>query len=175
MENNNQINFSLKGFASVIIGALIFAAGYLVEILLKNSTIKNLDFLIPSIAFILFLFSSFTLFFIGKVNAKKENYKLWNNATKTACKKYFSGMIIIFMTAILLVDFNFFNYITPTSLTLYGLLLFLLKNKERKNFLMLVGLSLFLAVICFLIPSYWAASISILGIAHVTYGVVVKE
>jgi hypothetical protein len=46
------------------------------------------------------------------------------------------------------------------------------KNKARKNILILVGLSLLLGIYCFVIPSYWYASFTILAIAHATYGVV---
>jgi hypothetical protein len=72
-------------------------------------------------------------------------------------------------------NLGFITYLTPTFLILYGLLLFSVKHKDRKNLLILAGLSFFLAVICFLIPTYWSASFSILGIAHVAYGVAVKE
>ena len=54
-------------------------------------------------------------------------------------------------------------------------MLFTFKNKARKNLLILAGLNVFLALICLLIPSYWFASFSILGIAHITYGVVEKN
>ncbi len=37
------------------------------------------------------------------------------------------------------------------------------------------GICLLLGIICFLIPNYWFASMSILGIAHITNGIVVKN
>ena len=66
------------------------------------------------------------------------------------------------------------DYLTPIFLFLYAVLLFLFKDKERKNLLILSGLSLLLAVMCMLIPTYWYSSLSILGIAHIAYGVVIK-
>ena len=185
MNDNIKINFSLKGFTSILIGAYIFIAGYVMESLLKgfltednpltNLSPEILEILIIAITFMVFLFSSFTLFFSGKRNAKKLQYQLWNSNTKTAFKKYMLAFIIIFTSLILLMNLGLIDYLTPTFLLLYGILLFLFKNKERKNLMILSGLSVLLAVMCFLIPTYWASSISILGIAHVAYGVVVKE
>ena len=185
MNDNFQINFSLKGITSILIGAFIFIAGYLIETILNGFLIDDnplgmlspeiIELLITGITLFVFLLSSLTLFFNGKRTAKKLQHKLWNVKTKTALKKYILGFIIIFTTLLLLKNLGFIDYITPTFLILYGLLLFIFKNKERKNLLILSGLSLLLAVMCFLIPSYWASSISILGIAHVAYGVVVKE
>jgi hypothetical protein len=184
MNNNIQINFSLKGITSILIGAFIFVAGYLIETILNGFLIDNnplgmlsaeiLEILIIAIIVFVFILSSLTLLFIGKRATKKQEHKLWNAKTKAATKKYFLAIIIIFTSLLLLMNLGFIDYITPTFLTLYGLLLFLFKNKERKNLLILSGVSILLAVMCFLIPTYWASSLSILGIAHVAYGVVVK-
>lgn len=76
---------------------------------------------------------------------------------------------------IILMNQGFIDSLTPTFLIIYGALLFVLKSKERKNLLILSGLSVLLAMMCILIPTYWSSSISILGIAHITYGVVVKN
>ena len=67
------------------------------------------------------------------------------------------------------------DYITPVFLVLYALTLLFLRVKKSKNLFVLAGVSVLLAVICFLIPNYWYSSIFILGIAHITYGIVVKN
>ncbi|WP_158841355.1 hypothetical protein [Polaribacter sp. L3A8] len=185
MNNNIQINFSLKGITSILIGAFIFVASYLIETILNGFLIddnplgmlsaETLEILIITITIFAFLFSSLTLFFNGKRTAKKQEHKLWSEKTKAATKKYFLGIIIIFASLLILMNLGFIDYITPTFLILYAVLLFVFKNKERKNLLILSGVSILLAVMCFLIPTYWASSLSILGIAHVAYGVVVKE
>ncbi|PQJ69491.1 hypothetical protein [Polaribacter butkevichii] len=182
MTDNFKINFSLKGVVSIIIGIAIFTAGYLIEIILNNfladkSSVSNLspEILIFAITFFVFIIATATLFITGKRHAKKIETPLFNAKTKAATKKYFLLIIIIFAALLLLFNLGFINYLAPTFLTLYGLLLFVFKNKERKNLLILSGVSVLLAVMCFLIPSYWASSLSILGIAQATYGVVVKE
>ncbi|WP_341220922.1 hypothetical protein [Polaribacter atrinae] len=185
MNDNIKNNFSLKEFTSILIGAYFFLAGFFIETVLKSSLIEenpltnlvsdNIETSIIVIVLLVFLFSSLTLFFTGKRNAKKLQVQLWNDQTKIALKKYMLAFVVIITSLLILINLGLIEYITPTFLILYGLLLFLVKNKGQQNLLYLASLSVFLAVICFLIPTYWASSISILGIAHVAYGVVVKE
>ncbi|QXP70903.1 hypothetical protein H0I29_02050 [Polaribacter sp. R2A056_3_33] len=184
MNDNYQINFSLKGFTSILIGAYFFIGGFFIETILKGSltketplklSYKTTEILIITTVLLVFLFSSLTLFFNGKRNAKKLQYQLWNDNSKVVLKKYILAFVVIFTSVLILMNLGFITYLTPTFLILYGLLLFSVKHKDRKNLLILAGLSIFLAVICFLIPTYWSASLSILGIAHVAYGVAVKE
>lgn len=181
MSDNFQLNFSLKGFTSILIGAYLFIAGYLLEAILNNAT--PLETLSPkakeictiTIVFAFFLLASFTLFYMGKRNASQLKINLWNDKTKAAVKKYSSVSAVILISLIVLMNLELTNYLAPTFLVFYGTLLFLFKHKERKNLLVLSGLSLLLAIMCFLIPTYWSSSLSILGIAHVAYGVVIKE
>ena len=114
------------------------------------------------------------LFFGGKRTAKKFEYKLWNTETKIASRNYVLKFTVIFLVLTTLMNLGFIDYLTPVFLILYGALLALSMNKQRKNLLVLSGVSILLAVICFLIPSYWHASLSIIGIAHITYGVAVR-
>ena len=184
MHNTFEINFSLKGFTSILIGAYFFIAGYLIKTILENFLIDNnamgmfspeiIEVVVIAIVFFHFLFSTLALFFGGRRTAKRFDYKLWNTETKIAFRNYIFKVIVIFSVLIILMNMGFINYLTPVFLTLYGILLFLFKNKQRKNLLILSSLSILLAVVCFLIPSYWYSSISILGIAHITYGVVVS-
>ena len=191
MNNNNSsqeisnINFILKGFNAILIGAFIFICAYFMKTILDQFLIEGntlgmlsaeiIEIIFFSVAFFVFLFSSLSLYFSGRRNAKKNNYKLWNEKTKTAFWKYLIGVAIIFCVLFFMTSKGYINYITPVFLLLYGLLLLSFRNKERKDLLVLIGLCGFLALICFLIPSYWYASLSILGIAHATYGVVVKN
>ena len=185
MHDNFQINFSLKGFTSILIGVYFLLGSYVIKTLLDGFLIDDnpagmmsveiIEFLVIGIAFFVFLFSSLALFFAGKRTAKRFQYKLWNGKTKAAFFKYFTGFVIILISLIVLKKLGFIDYLTPTFLVLYGILLFVFKNKERKQLLVLSGLCLLLILMCILIPSYWYSSLSILGVAHVTYGVVVKS
>ncbi len=67
---------------------------------------------------------------------------------------------------------GFIDFITPAFLIMYAFFLLVFKNKARNNILILSGLSILLGIYCFIIPSYWYSSFTILAIAHATYGVV---
>lgn len=185
MHDNFSVNFTLKGVTSILIGAYFFIAGYLIKTILEGFLIDDnplgmlsaeiIEVLIISIAFLVFLFSSLALYFSGRRSSKRFQFELWNGRTKTAFWKYSIVILIIFVTLIVLMKQGFIDYITPTFLVLYGLLLFLFKNKARKNILILSAVCLLLAVMCVLIPTYWYSSLTILGIAHITYGVAVRN
>ena len=183
-DQNSQLNFSLSGFTSIQIGIYILLAAYTIETLLLDfsdtdtlglSSEINLVIAIASITFLTLLFSFFALFFKGKRNAKKQNLQLWN-------QKSISSLWIILISFLSIYGVLFFAYtkdladfITPTFLIFYGLLLFAFHKKERKNLLVISGICLLFSIICFMIPTYWYSSLVILGVAHITYGVVVKE
>jgi hypothetical protein len=181
MPDNFQLNFSLKGFTSILIGVYFFITGYLIETILNSA--KSLETLSPkgieigivTIVFAFFLLATFTLFYLGKRNASQLQINLWNDKTRNAVKKYSGVIFVILISLIVLMNLELTNYLAPTFFVFYGTLLFLFKHEERKNLLVLAGLSLLLAAMCFLIPTYWSSSLSILGIAHVAYGVVIKE
>ncbi|WP_159951532.1 hypothetical protein [Polaribacter septentrionalilitoris] len=184
MHDNFLVNFVLKGFTSILIGVYFLIGSYFLKTILDGFLIDDhpagmlsveiIEFLGIAMAFLVFLFSSLALFFRGKRHAKRFQHKLWNGKTKTAFYTYVIGIIIIFASTLVLLNLGLVDYLTPTFLLLYGVLLFILKQKERKNLIILSGLCLFLAIVCFLIPTYWYSSFTILGVAHVTYGVVVK-
>lgn len=183
--DNFSVNFVLKGFTSMQIGVYFLILGYTFKSILDGFLIDNnamgmlspqiIEILFIALLFLLVLFSSLALYFSGKRTAKRFQYKLFNQTTKKAILKYFTGIIILFSSIITLNNLGFINGIVPAFLILYSLFLFIFKNKERKNLLVLSGLSLALGLLCFVIPSYWYSSISILGIAHITYGFVVSK
>lgn len=183
--DNFEVNFSLKGFASIQIGIYLLVAAFLIKSILEGFLIDDnplgmlsaelVEIFIITIALFTFLFSSLAIYFKGRRKAKKFQYKLMNKKTKAVFGKYLLSFIILFFILVFLTKQGFINYITPVFLIAYGLILFLLKNKERNKLLVISGICLLLACICFLIPNYWYSSIFILGIAHATYGIVVKK
>lgn len=183
--DNFQVNFSLKGFTNIQIGIYILIAAYFIKSILDGFLIDDnplgmlsaelIEVFIIAIVFLTFLFSSLALFFSGRRKSKKFQFKLWNKVTKTAFYKYLTGFVFLIVVLIYLMKQGFIDYITPTFLILYGCILFMFKNKERKNLLVVSGICLLLAIYCILIPSYWYSSLFILGIAHVTYGIVVRN
>ncbi|QTD37058.1 hypothetical protein JL193_13150 [Polaribacter batillariae] len=185
MHDNFSVNFSLKGITSILIGLYIFIASYAIKFILDGFLIDNstvgmlsielIEMIVFFLAFFVFLFSSLAFFFRGKRLAKRFRYTLWNQKTKVAFWKYIISIVAIFLVLFLLKQQGYIDFITPIFLILYAVLLFLFRNKENKNYLILPALCLVLGTLCFLIPSYWYASLNILGIAHITYGVVVRN
>lgn len=180
MQDNNSVNFIVKGITSILIGIYFFIGSYLIQNFLVDDSLANLlslkssKIFITIIVLLIFAFSSSTLYCIGKRASKKSEIILWNSKTKIAFWKYLIGVITISFTLLIVENQGFIDYLTPTFLVLYGILLLILKNKERKNLMILSGLCTLLAFICLLIPNYWYSSFAILGVAHITYGVVVK-
>jgi magnesium-transporting ATPase (P-type) len=182
--DNFQVNFSLKGIASIQIGIYFMVAAYLIKNILDGFLVDDntmgmlsaeiIEVLLISITIFTFIFSSFALYFKGRRASNIFQNKLWNAKTKTAFWIYVFSFLVMLAVSIVLMRMGYIDYITPVFLILYAILLLIFKNKERKNLLVISSICLLLAVVCFLIPTYWHSSLFILGIAHVTYGVAVK-
>lgn len=175
-------NFALKGFTSIQIGLYFLLASYLIKIILEGFLIDDnpmgmlsaeiLEYMITSICIILFIFSSLALFFSAKRRAKKQEIPLWNSSSKNVAFGYLAFFTTLFTAVMVLKSEGYIDFITPVFLILYGLLFYLSYKKFPKNQWIISIICLLLAIICFLIPNYWFASMSILGIAHITYGIV---
>ncbi len=184
-EISNQNHFALKGFTSIQIGVYFLVASFLIKTILEGFLIDDnpmgmlsaeiIEYLVSSICVFLFLFSSFAIFFSAKRRAKKLKTSLWNSSSKNSFWKYLGSFAIVFIVLFFLKNQGFIDILTPIFLLFYGFILFLLLQNESKNSFIIPAICLLLAVICFLIPSYWYASLSILGIGQITYGIVVKN
>lgn len=180
---NFKINFQLKGFTSILIGAYFLLAAYTIKTMVDGFLIDDnpagmlsvqlIEGISISIIILVFLLSTLALFFKGKKLAKRNQYHLWNDKTKRMVWFYFLGFITLFFVLFTLLKLGKINFLTPIFLALYALLLFILRGKS-KAILVICLASVLLAIICVIIPSYWYSSLFILGIAHITYGVVVK-
>ena len=183
-QDNFELNFSLKGNASIQIGIYFLIAAYCIQNIINGFLIDDnffgmlsaelIEILGIVITFFTFLLSGLALYFKGRRKAKKLDYHLWNKKTKKTFWLIILSFIGIFLLLLWLLKVGFVNALTSSFLLLYGLLIFLNKNKERKDLLVLTGICLLLGVLCILIPSYWFSSLIILGLAHVTYGIVVR-
>lgn len=182
--DTHEINITVKGFTSILVGVYLFCGTYLIKSILSGFLIEDnvvgmfsaeiIEFLVVAILFLVFLFSSLALIFSGRRVAKRHQFQLWNSQTKKTAFIYFLFHLFQFILLLLLMNKGFVDEIAPAFLISYGLLLFLFKNKERKQLLVLSGLALCLAILCSFIPGYWASAISILAIAHMAYGVVIR-
>ena len=173
LHDNFEVNFTLKGFTSILIGGYFFILGYAYKYILESFLIDGhaLGFLSPAIIELVFIslaitfvvLASFALFFSGLRTARSFQQRFWNSKT-----------IRFFLKLTSLMKYGFIDLLMPVFLTLYALFLFFTRNKERKNLLFLSMVALLLGVLCFVIPSYWNTTFTILAISHVTYGVVVR-
>lgn len=183
--DNFEVNFSLKGNASIQIGIYFMLAAYLIKLILTGFLIDDnplgmlspqlIEIFISGIIFLVFLFSALALYFKGKRNAKKFHYQLWNLKTKQNFWLFILFFIGVFVLLFVLNSFGYIDVLTPTFLLLYGLFLFLNKLKKRKDLLILSFVCILLGITCIAIPSYWYSSLFMLGVAHITYGVVVRN
>lgn len=184
-QDHIQPNFSLRGYSSILIGIYFLVAAFILKKIIEGFLVDGnpmgalspqiIEVLILKILFVTFIFSSLTLFFFGKAKAKKLDYKLWNAKSKAILLKYIISFIVFFLVLACLIFFNYSDYLAPIFLLLYAVTLLVLKLKNSKNLYILAGVSFFLALICYLIPNYWYSALCILGIAHITYGLVVKN
>lgn len=182
--DNFQVNFSLKGIASIQVGIYFMIAAYLIKNILDGFIVDDssmgmlsaeiIEVLLIAITIFTFIFSSFALYFKGRRASKIFQNQLWNAKTKMAFLIFILSFLGMLSVSILLMRQGFIDYITPVFLILYAVLLLIFKNKERKNLLIISSICLLLAIVCFLIPTYWYSSLFILGVAHITYGVVIK-
>ena len=182
LHDNFEVNFSLKGATSILIGVYFFLLSYAYKYVLINFLIDDhtlgmlspqiIEIIFISLAGIFIIFSSLALFFSGKRTSKSFHLLLWNGKTKVAFLKYVIGIALLFILLTTLMKLGLVDFITPGFLFLYAVFLLIVKNETRKNILVLSGLSLLLSIYCFVIPSYWYSSFTILAIAHATYGVI---
>ena len=184
LHDNHEVNLILKGVTSILIGFYLFCGAYLIKSILDGFLIDNhltgmfsaeiIEFTVLGILFLVFVFSSLALVFAGRRVAKRHQFKLWNAKTKKTAFRYLFLIVFFAILLILLMNAGLIDLITPAFLVAYGLILYLLKDNYRKKQFFLSGLAFALGVLCYFIPGYWSSAISILGIAHMAYGIVVN-
>ena len=184
--NQNQdsfaINFTFDRFTSILIGIYFLMSDYFIKFLLNSFSFDgNLtrflspQIIIPSVVFLVFTFFCLILFFVSRKSARKFNYKLWNEKTKTAFRKYLTGVIFTICLLVFLVNNGYTNYVANCFLILYGILLFFLINKKSENLIILSLVIILLGSLSFSTPTYWYSFFCILGIAHISFGVLARR
>lgn len=181
---NSSTNFVLKGFTSILIGIYIVAGASLLNQLLIAFLVDEnpMGFMSPQIIEILFFtvssfvwfFSSLAFYYAGRRNAKKNRTRLWNSSTKKISQKYILSVLLIFSVLGYLTNAGLIDFLTPIFLLLYSFFIVLLKGAKHRNSIVLIVIPLLLSLICFFIPSYWYNALTVLGITHIAYGIVVK-
>lgn len=180
--HTNNLNFSLNKTTSIFIGSFLLIGAFIIDSIIEGVLIKSnstevtfssiTKFYIATTTFLIFLFLVLSILFVEKRKAKKNEYTFWNSSTKSKFLKYTISLFSLFLILMFLLHQDFVNILTPLFLAFYAIILFIFKNKTNKKLLVISGICILLSIICFLIPSYWNSSIYIIGIAHITNGVV---
>ena len=183
--DNFNVNLLLRGFTSIQVGIYIIIAAYIFQSLISGflvddnpagmMSVEIIELIVVIVMVLVIVFSSFAIYFKGRRLAKRNHHKLWNKKTKKAFAKFLAFLAVTFITLLFLKNKGYISFIVPAFLVIYGNYLYIVKTKKRKTLLVITGLCLLLAAYCFVIPSYWYYSLFTLGIAHITYGVVVKN
>lgn len=179
LKNTTQ-NFILKGFNSIQIGLYIILGAYAIEATIlgfigEENPLGMLSIeIIESICMFLILlvvfFSMFAVFFSSRRAARKSGMAVWNTASKKQVGLYVFAMVLgLFLLS--LAKNMAVNYATPFFLGYLGLFMALVNSERKKIYDLLVVVSFLLAVVVFVIPTYWYSSLLILGASFFVYGI----
>ena len=185
LQANNSQNFILKGINSIQIGLYILLSVYLLKSLLDAflsdesflamMSIQIIENIGISLVVFIFLFSALAVFFSSRRRARKLGFKVWNPQSKKQFWIYSAFVIIGIVILSFVKSIGLTTYLAPLFLLFSGTLFALLNAKKEKPYYLLAGINVLLAVLVFIIPSYWYSAILIVGISFLAYGVVVKK
>lgn len=185
LHDNFSLNFVLRSFNSVQIGLYFLLGAYLLKSSLENFianenpmgmlSIEIIEGLQVLIVILVALFSSFALFFSGRRQARKFQYKLWNDKTK----KYFWIYFVLIVVGIVLLNFiassGNVQWLAPAFLIYYALFLVILNTKKEKTLYLITGISFLLSFLVYIIPTYWYSALLIVGTSHIVYGLMNRK
>jgi threonine/homoserine efflux transporter RhtA len=185
LQTNTAQNFILRGFNSIQVGIYLLISAFLLKSLLDGflSDVSMLGMMsieiIETVGFALvlfvFVFSGIAVFFSSRRRLKKSGFKLWNKKTWTHLAIY----VLWCVTGIALLFYQkadgYSMYLAISFLFMLGLTLALLNSQRKKPLYLLAVMSIGLAVISYLIPSYWYSSLLIMGGAFIVYGIMIRK
>ena len=177
-------NFILNANSSILIGIYFLVSGYLLESINsgnflgftfnEETTTSFTNTYTVLILSFLFVISSVSILFSSLNKAKSTKYIFWNKKTKVALYKLITINLLLLITLYFFYIEDFSSKFTTAFLLIYAILIVFVNNKKNKKLYLLAGLCCMLAAICFLIPSYWVSSITIMGVAHIAFGIATK-
>jgi len=184
-ETNTNQNFILRSFNSVQIGLYLILFTFLFKSLfdgflsdtsmLGMISIEIIELAASLFIILFFLLSGFAVLFSSRRLAKKSGYKLWNKKTFRQFTFYFGWSFPAYVILYILANGGYSIYLGVSLLFLIGMILIGLNTAKKKSMYLLAGLSIGLAIISYLIPSYWYSSLMILGGAFIVYGIMIKK
>lgn len=186
LKYNSSQNFILKGFNSIQIGLYILLGSYFLKSTVQNflsdsnpvmmMSIEIIEIICIAIVFFVFLLSSFAVFFSNRRTLRKLGFYIWNKPSKRHFWFFYSTMIIGIIIMKTLYAKGAIPYLLPVFLFYYGLILFFLNRKKKKQaYSIIPSISILLSLLVFLIPTYWYSTLLILGTSFIVYGIMVKK
>lgn len=180
-QDTNSPNFILKGFNSIQVGIYFLISAYLLKNTVDNfliddtvmmfMSIELIEYFVVGILFLLFLFSSTALFYSNRRAARRAEKKIWNTVSKKRFWLYLIHFIVGITVLILVYSNGLYNLLGPIGLVLYAIMLLSLSGFNKVFYLFAI-LAVLLAVMSFIIPTYWYSSMLLMGVAHFAYGIV---
>ena len=184
VENSSQ-NFILRGLNSIQIGLYILLSAFLIKSFLEGflSDVSPLGMMsiqiIEGIGLFLVIFlvllSALAIFFSNRRQARRNNFKVWNKASKRNLGLYlllsFLGIMILYV----LNSNGVTSFLAPAYLIYFAIILFFLNIKKKKPYYLLSIISFVLGILVFFIPSYWYSAILITGASFLVYGISVRK
>lgn len=182
---NTSQNFILRGFNSIQIGIYLILFTFLFKSLFDGflsdiSMIGMVSIEIIEIAAIVFIsllisLSGFAVFFSSRRLARRSDYKLMNKRTFRQFAFYLGWTFPAFLILYVIVNGGYSMYAGVSFLLLLGTILLVLNSSKKKPLYLLAGMSIALALISYLIPTYWYSSLMIMGGAFIVYGIMIRK
>ncbi len=173
-------NFILKGFNSIQIGLYILMGIYVINASILGFiadsnplgmlSIEIIESICMFMVVLVVFFSMFAVFFSSRRAARKAGVAVWNAASKKQFGLYTIAVILGGFLLSLAKNAEV-NYATPFFLGYLGLLMALFNSQRKKAYDLLVAICLLLALVVFIIPTYWYSSLLILGGSFFVYGI----
>lgn len=185
LEVSENQNFILRGSNSIQIGIYIIITAFVINTLLNgfindNSFVGMLSIQIIEVfglvfSFLTILLSALAILFSNRRYLRKQGIQLWNKESKKIATSYFLFFIPMITFGTLLLKNGLIKYIPILVLISIGTFLTSFNTEKKKERYLISGICLLLAVITFMIPTYWYASLMILGGSFFVYGVMVRN
>lgn len=182
---NYRSNFILRGVNSIQIGIYLLIFAYVTKTILEGFisdsspllllSIELVEYQILSLGILFVLFSYFALFYSSRRICRKESLVFWNASTKATFWVSFFLSIVVISVLYYLNTQGFYLQLTAIFLLLYGIYLLLYNFRKKRSLYIMGGLFLMLALLTFIIPTYWYNALLIAGVGHIVYGLMVKK
>jgi hypothetical protein len=177
---NTAYNFKLIKRALFFIGVYIILGALLIKTIINGFstdsspfgflTVNFLEYFITIITLLVFLFSLLALFFGNRRYQRKIGFKIWNTNSFKSFEMLLFLIVINYLVAFSLLRSGLENYIIPSFLIGYGVVLSIL-NFSKTASLYYFSVSSFCLGILALFLGFGIDFLFILGCFHIIYGI----